>query len=123
MPGEARAGDLLLEVSFAPHPLFRTEGRDLHFDLPVAPWEAALGASVTVPTPGGPVSLQVPAGSRAGTRLRLRGRGLPAQPPGDLYATLQIALPPADNPATRAAYEAFAAAAPFNARSSLGAGT
>jgi curved DNA-binding protein len=123
LPGEARAGDLLLEVSFAPHPLFRPEGRDLHFDLPIAPWEAALGASVAVPTPEGPVSLQVPPGSRAGTRLRLRGRGLPARPPGDLYATLQIALPPADTPATRAAYEAFAAATPFNPRSSLGAGS
>ncbi|HNR21542.1 MAG TPA: DnaJ C-terminal domain-containing protein [Steroidobacteraceae bacterium] len=123
MPGEARPGDLLLEVSFAPHPHFRPEGRDLYLDLPVAPWEAALGASVTVPTPEGPVSLQVPPGSRAGTRLRLRGRGLPARPPGDLYATLQIALPPADTAAARAAYEAFAAGAPFNPRSSLGAGS
>jgi len=123
LPGEAKAGDLLLEVSFAPHPHFRPEGRDLYLDLPVAPWEAALGAAVTVPTPEGPVSLQVPPGSRAGTRLRLRGRGLPSRPPGDLYATLQIALPPADTAAARAAYEAFAAAAPFNPRSSLGGGS
>jgi curved DNA-binding protein len=120
LPGEAKAGDLILEVGFAPHRLYRPEGRDLHFDLPVAPWEAVLGATVTVPTPEGPVSLRVPPDSRAGTRLRLRGRGLPAQPAGDLYAVLQIALPPADSAAARAAYEAFAAAAPFNPRASLG---
>ena len=120
LSGEAKAGDLFLEVSFAPHPLYRPEGRDLHLDLPVAPWEAALGASVPVPTPGGTVELKIPAGSKAGARLRLRGRGLPATPPGDLYATLQIALPPADSDQTRAAYSAFAEAAPFNPRSSLG---
>jgi curved DNA-binding protein len=120
LPGESRAGDLILEVSFAPHRLYRLEGRDLHFDLPVAPWEAALGASVTVPTPNGPVVLQIPPGSRAGSRLRLRGRGLPARTPGDLYAVLQIALPPADSAAARAAYEALAAATPFNPRASLG---
>ncbi len=96
--------------------LYRPEGRDLHFDLPVAPWEAALGASVTVPTPEGPVSLRVPPGSRAGTRLRLRGRGLPTQPAGDLYAVLQIALPPADSDVARAAYEAFAAADAFQSQ-------
>ncbi|MFO1502869.1 MAG: DnaJ C-terminal domain-containing protein, partial [Steroidobacteraceae bacterium] len=93
---------------------------DLHLDLPVAPWEAALGASVPVPTPGGTVELKVPAGSRAGTRLRLKGRGLPSNPPGDLYVTLQVALPPAGDAAARAAYEAFATAAPFNPRASLG---
>lgn len=119
-PGAAKPGDLILEVAFAPHPLYRPDGRDLQFDLPVAPWEAALGANVTVPTPGGPVELRIPAGSKAGTRLRLRGRGLPAQPPGDLYAVLQIVLPPAGNDTVRAAYEAFAAAAPFNPRASLG---
>jgi curved DNA-binding protein len=119
-PGTGAAGDLLLEVAFAPHRLYRAEGRDLQFDLPVTPWEAALGATVTVPTPSGPVALQVPAGSRDGARLRLRGRGLPANPPGDLQAVLQVVLPPADNAVSRAAYEAFAAAVPFNPRSSLG---
>jgi curved DNA-binding protein len=121
LPGGAKPGDLFLEVAFAPHRLYRPDGRDLHFDLPVAPWEAALGAGVTVPTPGGPVELRVPAGSKAGTRLRLRGRGLPSQPPGDLYAELQIVLPPADTAAARSAYEAFAAAVPFNPRAGLGA--
>lgn len=120
LPGETKAGDLFLEVSFAPHPLYRPEGRDLYIDLPVAPWEVALGASVPVPTPGGTVELKIPAGSKAGARLRLRGRGLPAKEPGDLYAVLQIVLPPADSDKTRTAYSEFAAAAPFNPRSSLG---
>lgn len=121
VPGAAKPGDLFLEVAFAPHRLYRSEGRDLHFELPVAPWEAALGASVKVPTPGGSVELRIPPGSKAGTRLRLRGRGLPCEPPGDLYANLQIVLPPADSEAARAAYETFAAAAAFNPRAGLGA--
>jgi curved DNA-binding protein len=120
LPGETKAGDLFLEVSFAPHKLYRPEGRDLYLDLPVAPWEAALGASVPVPTPGGTVELKIPAASKAGAKLRLRGRGLPAKEPGDLYAVLQLVLPPADSDAARAAYSAFAEAAPFNPRSSLG---
>jgi curved DNA-binding protein len=121
LPGESKAGDLFLEVEFAPHALYRPEGRDLHLELPVSPWEAALGATVPVPTPGGTVELKIPAGSKAGSRLRLRGRGLPSNPAGDLYVTLQIVLPPANDAATRAAYEALAAAAPFNPRASLGA--
>jgi curved DNA-binding protein len=120
LPGATPAGDLFLEVGFAPHPLYRPEGRDLQLELPVAPWEAALGASVPVPTPAGTVELKIPAGSKAGTRLRLRGRGLPANPPGDLHVTLQLALPPADSEAARAAYGAFAAAVPFNPRAALG---
>ena len=120
-PDATQPGDLYLEVQFAPHGLYRPEGRDLHLQLAVAPWEAALGATVTVPTPTGAVELKVPAGSRAGTRLRLRGRGLPANPPGDLYATLQIALPPSDNEGARDAYRAFAAAVPFDPRAGLGA--
>ena len=71
---EAKAGDLYIEVEFQPHPLYRVEGRDLYVDLPVAPWEAALGATVKIPTPGGVVDLKIPPGSQAGTKLRLRGR-------------------------------------------------
>lgn len=119
--GEGAAGDLYLEVQFAPHRLYRAEARDLHLDLPVAPWEAALGSTVTVPTPAGAVELKVPANSKAGSRLRLKGRGLPADPPGDLYVTLQIALPPADSESAREAYGAFAAAVPFDPRAGLGA--
>ena len=76
------AGDLYIEVEFQPHPLYRIDGRDLYLDLPVAPWEAALGASVKAPTPGGVVDLKIPAGSHAGTKLRLKGRGMPASPAG-----------------------------------------
>lgn len=119
-PGGGRAGDLYLEVQFAPHRLYRAEARDLHQVLPVAPWEAALGAVVAVPTPTGAVELKIPAGSRAGSRLRLRGRGLPAKPPGDLYVTLQIVLPAADSESARAAYRAFQAAVPFDPRARTG---
>jgi len=118
--GAGKPGDLYLEVQFAPHRLYRPEGRDLLLDLPVAPWEAALGATVTVPTPAGAVELKIPADSRGGTRLRLKGRGMPADPPGDLYATLQIALPPADSQSAREAYRALAAAIAFDPRAGFG---
>ena len=114
------AGDLYVEVEFSPHRLYRVEGRDLLIALPVAPWEAALGATVQTPTPGGKVDLKIPAGSHAGTKLRLKGRGIPASPPGDLYVELAIALPPATSDAAREAYRALAAAAPFDPRAHLG---
>jgi curved DNA-binding protein len=118
--GEGKAGDLYIEVEFQPHPLYRVEGRDLYVDLPVAPWEAALGAAVKTPTPGGVVELKIPPGSQAGTKLRLKGRGIPASPPGDLYAVLQIALPKPADEQGKAAYRALAQAMPFNPRASLG---
>jgi curved DNA-binding protein len=119
--GEGAAGDLYIEVEFRPHPLYRVDGGDLRLELPVAPWEAALGATVTTPTPTGKVELKIPPGSHAGSKLRLRGRGIPAKPPGDLYVELQIALPPADDDRTKAAYAALAAASPFNPRAGFGA--
>lgn len=117
--GDGPAGDLYLEVEFKPHPLFRVEGRDVLYDLPVAPWEAALGAAVRAPTPQGSVELKVPARSHAGRKLRLKGMGLPGNPPGDLYALLSIALPPADTPAARQAYEDMASAFDFDPRAGL----
>jgi curved DNA-binding protein len=117
---EGTPGDLFIEVDFQPHPLYRVDGRDLYLDLPVAPWEAALGASVKIPTPGGLVDLKIPAGSHAGTKLRLKGRGIPASTPGDLYVVLQIALPPANDEKAKAVYRAMADALPFNPRTSLG---
>jgi curved DNA-binding protein len=118
--GEGPAGDLYLEIEFAPQPHFRVDGRDVYVDLPVAPWEAALGASVDLPTPDGSVQLTVPAGSSAGRKLRLRGKGLPSVPPGDLYAVLSIALPPADTAPAQEAYRAMAKAfGDFNPRRSL----
>ena len=113
-------GDLFIEVDFAPHALYRVEGRDLYLDLPVAPWEAVLGAGVKTPTPGGAVDLKIPPGAHAGTKLRLKGRGIPAATPGDFYVVLQIALPPAPDDNAKAAYRAMADALSFNPRASLG---
>ena len=118
--GGDKPGDLFIEVEFAPHALYRVDGRDLYLELPVAPWEAALGASVKTPTPGGTVDLKIPAGSHAGTKLRLKGRGIPASNPGDFYVVLQIALPPAPDEKAKAAYRAMADALSFNPRASLG---
>jgi curved DNA-binding protein len=108
----AAAGDLYLDITLQPHPLFRVDGRDVQVDLPTAPWEAVLGATVTAPTPEGPVQLTIPPGSNPGRRLRLKGRGLPGHPAGDLYAVLHIALPPATTEDERQAYQAMAQAFP-----------
>lgn len=88
-------GDLYLLVRIAPHPRYRLEGRDLHVELPLAPWEAALGATVAVETPGGEAKVNVPAGSSSGRRLRLRGKGMPNPngTAGDLYAEVKIMVP------------------------------
>ena len=118
--GQGEAGDLYLEVEFRPHPLYKVEGRDVYVHLPVTPWEAALGATVKAPTPTGAVDLKIPANSAGGRKLRLKGRGIPAREPGDLYVVLEIALPRADSDAARAAYEAFEQATQFNPRSELG---
>ncbi len=115
--GDGPAGDLYLEIEFADHPMFRVEDRDVFVDLPVAPWEAALGASVAVTIPDGSVQMTVPAGSVSGRRLRLKGKGIPSQPPGDLYVVLSVALPPAQTEPAQAAYRAMAQAfADFNPR-------
>jgi curved DNA-binding protein len=120
--GGEPAGDLYLEVRIAPHRLWRIEGNDLYMTLPVTPTEAALGAHVTVPTPGGAhVDVTVPKGARAGMKLRLKERGLPGKTPGHLYLLIEIALPPANTDAARAAYEQLAKAAPFDPRQHLGA--
>jgi curved DNA-binding protein len=120
--GDSKPGDLYLEVDFRPHPRYRVEERDVYLDLAIAPWEAALGASVTVPTPSGVVDLKVPPGTVAGRKLRLKGRGIPANPPGDLYVALQIVLPPADSDAAKAAYGALREQFPnFDPRARLGA--
>jgi curved DNA-binding protein len=119
-PGEGTPGDLYIEVDFEPHPLYRLDGRDLYLELPVTPWEAALGATVKTPTPTGSVELKIPAGARAGSKLRLKARGIPCSPAGDFYVVLQIALPAADDDRAKAAYRAMAAAMPFDPRASLG---
>jgi curved DNA-binding protein len=118
--GEGEAGDLYLAVEFAPHPLYKVEGKDVYLDLPVTPWEAILGSSVKVPTPTGTVDLKFPAKSAAGRKMRLKGRGIPSKDPGDLYVILQIALPPADSEDAKKAYHEFEQALDFNPRTSLG---
>ncbi len=117
--GDGAAGDLYIEIALKPHPLFRVEGVDLHLELPVKPWEAALGGKVKVPTLGGIVELKVPAASQQGRKLRLKGRGLPAQTPGDVYVTLQIALPPADTEKSKELYETMAKELDFDPRENL----
>jgi curved DNA-binding protein len=117
--GQGGAGDLYLEVEFRPHPLYRVEQSDVYLTLPVAPWEAALGASVKLPTPTGAVDLKIPPGSAAGRKLRLKGRGIPAQVPGDFYVVLDVVLPEADSDPVRAAYESLREAAPFDPRAHL----
>jgi curved DNA-binding protein len=104
----AHGGNLLLEIQFAEHPLFRAEGRDIHSSLAIAPWEAALGARVPVTTLGGSVELSIPAGSQSGRRMRLKGRGLPGTPPGDQIVVLNIVTPAADDAGDRVFYEEMA---------------
>ena len=117
--GSGKAGDLYLEVEFKPHRFYRIEGADIYLDLPLAPWEAALGASVKAPTPGGNIDLKIPANSQAGKKLRLKGRGIPAKTPGDLYLVLQIALPPADNEKARDIYRRMQEETDFDPRAKM----
>ena len=120
--GKGEPGDLFLEVNFKPHKLYHADGSDLYLDLPVTPWEAALGGKVKVPTPAGVVDLNIPANSKQGRKLRLKGRGLPSKKPGDLFVVLQIALPPANNDKARELYETMAKELDFNPRSHMASG-
>jgi curved DNA-binding protein len=117
--GGLPAGDLYLEIALNPDARFRVDGADVYMDLPVAPWEAALGATMAAPTPDGPVQLTVPPGSAPGRKLRLRGRGLPATAagaaPGDMYVLLAVGIPPSDTDAEKAAYADMARAFPHYA--------
>lgn len=118
--GGGTPGDLYLEIEFKPHRLFRAKERDVYLELPVTPWEAALGATVGVPTLGGKVELKIPAGSQTGRQLRLKGRGLPGNPPGDQYVTLKMMTPPAATEAARKLYEQMAGTMPMNPRKEMG---
>ena len=114
--GGAPAGDLLLEVRFRPHPRFHAHGRDLSLALPVTPWEAALGAVVAVELPQGSVKVRIPEGAQSGRQLRVRGKGIPGDPPGDLLLDIQVVLPPADTVKARALYETMARELAFDPR-------
>jgi len=118
--GGGPRGDLFLEVAFQHHPWFHAQQRDIYLELPVTPWEAALGETVTVPTLGGKVELKIPPGSQSGNQLRLKGRGLPGKPPGDQYVVLRVVTPKADTPAARALYQKMAELIPMNPRADLG---
>lgn len=109
-------GDLILEIALREDGRFRLDGRNVLSTLPVTPWEAALGATVKVPTLGGDVELRIPAGSDGGRKMRLRGRGWPGQPPGDQIVTLEIRVPPASNDEQRALYEQMAQSFDFDPR-------
>ncbi len=118
-PGNAPAGDLYLEIHLQPHRLFEVDRKDIHLTLPIAPWEAALGATVAVPTLGGDVELNIPAGSSSGRRLRLKGRGLPARPPGDQYVLLKIVTPKPENDEQRQLYQRMRETFRFDPRAGL----
>jgi curved DNA-binding protein len=118
--GGGPAGDLYLEVHFKPDPRYRMEGRDVYETVPVTPWEAALGAAIDAPTPSGTVQVKVPAGSQTGRKLRLKGRGIPGDPPGDLYVVLEVVLPPADTDKAHQIYETMARELAFNPRQKTG---
>ncbi len=118
--GGAPNGDLYMEVELEPHALFSVDGRDVTLVLPVAPWEAALGASMKVPTLGGTVNLTIPPNAQSGQKLRLKGRGLPGKTAGDQYVILQIVLPAVDSAEDRALMEKMRQQMPFNPRATLG---
>jgi curved DNA-binding protein len=124
-PGHAGgpAGDLFLEVFFKPDTRYRVQGHDVTASLPLAPWEAALGAQIEVPTPTSRVQVTVPAGWKKGRKLRLKGHGIPgraaADPAGDMYLELELVLPPADTPKARELYETMARDLPFDPRAGL----
>ncbi|MDP3608045.1 MAG: DnaJ C-terminal domain-containing protein [Methylophilus sp.] len=114
--GKGSAGDLYLEISFKPNPRYRIDGKDVYMELPITPWEAALGETVTVSTPSGSVELKIPTGSNSGRKLRLKGRGIPAKEPGDLFVVIAIFTPPAETEPEKEAYRSMAKTFKFNPR-------
>jgi curved DNA-binding protein len=116
--GDGPAGDLYLRVRIKPHPRFRLDGRDVTVDLPVSPWEAVLGTTVAIRTPGGEAKVKVPQGSSTGRRLRLRGEGMPNPrgAAGDLYAEIKVMVPPKPTARERELFEQLAAESTFDPR-------
>lgn len=118
--GGGEPGDLYLEIAINPHRIYTLQNKDIYLTLPITPWEAALGAKITVPTLGGTVDLKVAPGSQAGQKLRLKGRGMPGKPEaGDQYVLLQIQTPPATTDSQRMLYEKMAQEMPCNVRANL----
>ena len=114
-----KPGDLYIEVAIAPHSHYKVEGKDIYLDLPIAPWEAALGAKITVPTLAGKISLKIPANAKSGQKMRLKGRGLPSKEAGDQFVVLQIMVPSADTDTAKKLYQQMAEELHFNPREIL----
>ena len=118
--GTGGAGDLYLEVDFHPNPIYRVDGKDVYLDLPLAPWEAALGTTANIPTPAGStLELKIPAGTATGRKMRLKGKGIPSKEAGDLYVVPSIILPSAETDAQKEAYQNLEKAFDFNPRTHL----
>jgi len=118
--GGGENGDLYLEAALTPHAQYQLDGRDVTFELPLTPWEAALGAKIKVPTLSGPIELKIPAGSQSGQKLRLKGKGLPSTPSGDQYIKLKVVLPKADSKSAKELYQQMSKQLAFNPREALG---
>ena len=118
--GDGGAGDLYLEIDFHPNALYKVDGKDVYLDLPLAPWEAALGTSVNIPTPAGStLELTIPPNSKSGRKMRLKGKGIPSKEPGDFYVVPNIVLPEAQSDEQKAAYQELEKAFDFKPRSHL----
>ncbi len=113
-------GDLYLEITLVPHRLYRVDGRNLLLEVPIAPWEAVLGAQILVPTMGGKVTVTIPAGAQEGQKLRLKGRGLPGEPPGDQLLTLNVVVPASASDKAKVLYQDLATESAFAPRVALG---
>lgn len=118
--GGNHAGDLYIEINISPHPWFHLEKKNVHVQVPISPWEAALGATIQVPTLAGKVNLKIPKGSQSGRQMRLKGRGLPGSPAGDQLITLEIVIPLSENAEADKLYEQLSRTLPFNPREKLG---
>jgi len=116
--GGGPAGDLFLTVALRPHPRFRADGHDLRIEVPLAPWEAALGAVVPVEVPDGRLQVRIPPGAQGGRVLRVRGRGIPGEPPGDLLLEIRVVLPEATTAKAKELYETMARELAFDPRRS-----
>ena len=114
--GEAGRPAVRVRVRYLDHPFYSVAGRDVSIELPLSPWEAALGTKVEMPTLAGPVEMRIPAGAQSGQKLRLRGRGLPGSPAGDQLVMVRIVVPPAESPAAREAWERMRGELSFDAR-------
>ncbi len=121
--GEGAAGDLYLEIEFNPHSIYKVDGADVSLELPVAPWEAALGGKIKIPTPSGMIDLTIPAAISSGKKMRLKGRGIPAKQPGDFYVTLMVVLPDELSDKEKDLYQELQqVSSHFNPRAKLGLG-